>query len=378
MSRKMRILFVCSSMTGGGAEQVVLHLLRTFDREKFVLELALFSATGSLYPNVPADVPIHSLEGLGAARSVLQLRRRLLGLIHDSRIDVMNCHMAESSRAVVRALIGTRRPPIALVEHAVPSRYMGEKGGWLRRMAFRLETAFLYRQANVVVAVSAGVGREVRSLYGIPQQRIRVIRNGVQRRPALEETRSPLSQIISAGRLVQVKGLDVLLRAFAIVRKKADSQLVIFGEGPERGALQSLAEALAVAPYVRFPGFVPDFWSHLGADALFVLSSRSESSSLVLVEAMQRGLPVVSTRCPYGPEEVIHDGIDGLLVPIDDPASLAQALLRLLSNQAEARMLAAAGRRAVLQYSVEAMVCEYQNLLLGLGASRLDESGEKL
>jgi glycosyltransferase involved in cell wall biosynthesis len=255
---------------------------------------------------------------------------------------------------------------------------MGEKGGWLRRMAFRLETAFLYRQANVVVAVSAGVGREVRSLYGIPQQRIRVIRNGVQRRPALEETRSPLSQIISAGRLVQVKGLDVLLRAFAIVRKKADSQLVIFGEGPERGALQSLAEALAVAPYVRFPGFVPDFWSHLGADALFVLSSRSESSSLVLVEAMQRGLPVVSTRCPYGPEEVIHDGIDGLLVPIDDPASLAQALLRLLSNQAEARMLAAAGRRAVLQYSVEAMVCEYQNLLLGLGASRLDESGEKL
>ncbi len=368
MHREIRVLFVCTSMTGGGAERVVVHLLRKLDRRRFRPELALFSRSGELLSEIPDDVMTHSLEGLAPAGRVRSLRQRLVGLIRDSSVDVVLCHMAETNRAVSRALVGAGSVPVILAEHGVPGRTISEKGGWLRRFAYRVETGYLYRRASAIAAVSEGVRREICTTYRVAPDRVRIIRNGVAQSPLLN-TSVAVRHIVAAGRMVPVKGFDVLIRAFALVRQSVTCQLTIYGDGPMKRDLQALSCKLGVDRDTRFPGFVKEFWGQVGDGAAFALSSRSEAFPLVLIEAMQRGVPVISTRCPYGPGEIITDGENGSLVPVDDHEAMAKAMLRLLTDADYAQRLASRARESAARYSVEAMVSEYEELIASLASA---------
>lgn len=140
--------------------------------------------------------------------------------------------------------------------------------------------------------------------------------------------------ITAMGRLVEQKGFDILIRAFAIVNKKyRDYFLKIFGEGSERETLQNLIDDLELQKFVQLCGTKSDAINDIANSEIFVLSSRYEGMPNALIEAMAAGTACISTDCKFGPSELINDGKNGLLVPVDDVEVLAEKILFLIENK---------------------------------------------
>ena len=163
-------------------------------------------------------------------------------------------------------------------------------------------------------------------------------------------TGAPL--VVAMGRLHANKAFDVLLRA---VEQVHDCYLWIAGEGPLRAELEELAAHLAVKPRVRFLGWRDDIAALYASGDIFVCPSRHEPLGNVVIEAWAAAKPVIACAA-QGPRQLIADGIDGLLTPIDDDKALAAAIRRLAADPAAAAVLAAAGRKAYEDRFTEAAV----------------------
>jgi glycosyltransferase involved in cell wall biosynthesis len=170
--------------------------------------------------------------------------------------------------------------------------------------------------------------------------------------------------IVAAGRLVAQKGFDLLVDAFApIAARHPEWEVRIYGGGQDKAALQRQIEARGVADQVRLMGSTRELGAALAQGSLFVLSSRWEGFGLVIVEAMSRGLPVVSFDCPRGPSDIITDGRDGLLVPEQDTAALGAAMERLIDDVATRKAMGAAALERARDYDADAIAARWASLL---------------
>ncbi len=212
------------------------------------------------------------------------------------------------------------------------------------------------RQAAANVAVSESL-RAAMVALGVAPDRVRVLRNGVDLirfRPGPRPQPAGTSRILlSVGRLVPLKGHDILLRALA---ELPDCRLWIVGEGPERGRLQALAAELGVADRVDFHGALPqDRLPALYAAAdLLLLASDNEGWPNVLLEAMACGTPVVATAVG-GIPEVIAEPVAGRLVRERRPAAFVQAIRALLAELPAAERVRDYAARFGWQPTVDAM-----------------------
>lgn len=175
--------------------------------------------------------------------------------------------------------------------------------------------------------------------------------------------------IVAAGRLSRQKGFDLLVRAFApIARRHPEWQLRIYGGGPERDALRALIRELGLHDTVLLMGAARDIGDALAHGSVFALSSRYEGFGMVVVEAMSRGLPVVSFDCPHGPAEIITHGRDGVLVAPEDVDALSAALESLVADPARRAQLGAAARETARAYEPGVVAAQWRELLAGLGS----------
>jgi glycosyltransferase involved in cell wall biosynthesis len=172
---------------------------------------------------------------------------------------------------------------------------------------------------------------------------------------------SGLPLVLGIGRLSREKGFDLLICAAAEARRPF--RLILLGEGPGGKGLRELAGRLGVADRVEFPGFQGNPYAWLRAAAAFVLPSRYEGFPNSLLEAMALGVPCVATRCPTGPEEIVTDDVDGLLVPVEDPGALAAAIDRLLGDPELRERLGRAARERVRAYDAPGMVRRFESLI---------------
>jgi glycosyltransferase involved in cell wall biosynthesis len=151
----------------------------------------------------------------------------------------------------------------------------------------------------------------------------------------------------TVARLDAVKGLDILLRAFArVLERLPEARLLVVGDGPEARALHDLARGLGLRDRVIFTGAIPAAARCLPALDLYVSASRREGLPLAVLEAMACGLAVVATRVT-GHVDLIEDGMTGVLVPPEEPAALAAAAMALLQDPARRRAMGQAGRERV-------------------------------
>ena len=141
-----------------------------------------------------------------------------------------------------------------------------------------------------------------------------------------------------------------------------DWTLRIYGSGPERAALERAAAGLPV----ELPGRTGRLGAALAAGSLFALSSRWEGFGLVLVEAMGKGLPVVSFDCPRGPSDIVGHGEDGLLVPPEDVGALTAALLELIEDPVRRARMGAAARATARRYEPAGIVPRWDAMLRDL------------
>lgn len=226
-------------------------------------------------------------------------------------------------------------------------------GRYSYRSVLRRWTASL---ADGHTAVSDAVREAMTGVLGVPPDRVRTIRNGVDV-SAFPDVASPLAslpavRLLSVGALSPEKSFGILVDALARLGDPG-AILTILGEGPGRPALEARIRAAGLAGRVRLPGHVPDIRPHLARADLYVQSSVREGLSNALLAAMAAGLPVVATEVG-GTGEAVVPGETGWLVPPGRPEELAAAIRRLIGSPEEARRMGAAGRRrAEARFSVD-------------------------
>jgi glycosyltransferase involved in cell wall biosynthesis len=225
------------------------------------------------------------------------------------------------------------------------------KGDWLWQHAPQL-VAQAYPEADAIVANSYGVAMDLAETTGLPTSSMTTIFNPVVNAALQEKSRAPVDHpwfapgmppvILGAGRMHPQKDLQMLVKAFAKVRETREARLVILGEDAKHGVreeLLTLAAALGVSDDLDLPGFVENPFAFMAKAGVFALSSRYEGCPNVLIEALACGCPVVSTRCPHGPDEILRDGEFGALVNVGDHAAMARALGASLDQSHDKRRL---------------------------------------
>ena len=229
----------------------------------------------------------------------------------------------------------------------------------------------LYPQADGIITVSHGAADDLAHVLDLPFDRIDVIYNPIVT-PELHERAGRMVDhpwfaagappvIIGVGRLDPEKDFLTLLRASNIVRRNRNVRLMILGEGPERFALESLAQELGMTGVVTLPGFVENPLPFIANASVLVLTSRFEGLSNVLIEALACGTPVVATDCPGGPTEILGGGRYGKLAPVGDFKEVARAIEGTLENPPDPMFLKSAAER----FSVDAIARQYLKVLIG-------------
>ena len=170
-------------------------------------------------------------------------------------------------------------------------------------------------------------------------------------------------RVITIGRYAYQKGYDMLLRAWAVVvRDFPDWQLAIYGMGDQSGCRQLMRELSLDTNQCQLNGPVNDVTREYLNSSVFVLSSRFEGFGLVLIEAMSCGVPVVSFDCLSGPDEIITDGKDGLLVPVGDVQTLADRMKSLMRDTTLREHLAVHARQRSEDFRIEKIAARWVQL----------------
>lgn len=166
--------------------------------------------------------------------------------------------------------------------------------------------------------------------------------------------RPPSTEFLGVGRLSPQKGFDLLIEAFALIADRhPEWTLRIDGRGGELGRLRDLVERLGLQDRVVVPGVFDDVQDLMARSAALVLSSRFEGFGIVLIEAMDAGLPVIAFDCEHGPRELITDRHDGVLVPAGDVRALADAMHSFIEDPGGHDDLVRNARRTARSYSPE-------------------------
>ena len=366
---RTKVMFVIPSLVGGGAERLTVLLLEHIDRERFQPSLVLFEDHCNYC--VPEDVPITCLNKK-RCYDLPRLICRLARIYEKDKPDVVLGFMNYANLiAVLARKISSAKPHMLLSEVNYASINLRQRPGF-RPVMWAIPR--LYPQSDGVICISNGVANDLVANFGVPREKIKVIYGmvDIDRILALAEEdvdhpwfapkERPVIAILA--RLVARKGHPYLLKAFARVTAKCPSRLVILGEGEERGALEELAKHLGVEKDVAFLGFQENPFKYIVQSDIFVLSSLWAGFELVIIEAMACGVPVVSTRCPSGPEEIITYGVNGLLVPVANEGALAEAMLQLLIDKDFATELAQAGRKRAQDFAVQKITRQYEEAFL--------------
>jgi len=368
---KSKLLFVIPSLINGGTQQVLVQLVNSLDKNKYDILLVLFEDIfdykEELDPSI-IMVFLHKKDKWGIFKLVFRLRK----IMCDFKPNVVMSfsHYANIVAALPTFLI-KKEFKFIVCEHSYSPKYLPDVGlKHLRSCLMKIS----YARADKIVAVSKGIKEAIETDFNVKSEKIAVIHNPI----SLEEIRSKsqketgytyfkdknVNVIISVGRLSKEKRFDILLRAFALVkREKENVRLVILGKGKMQKELETLASRLDIDKCVDFVGFQSNPFAWVSKADMFVLSSDFEGFPMVLLEAMACGVPVISTDCLSGPGEIITNGKNGILVPTGDEEALAGAILDLVGNDEKRKRLSEEAKKRIREFEVDKIIKQYSELL---------------
>lgn len=355
----MRVLQVIETGGPGGAETVFARLASGLAQRGHGVSCMV--ADGSW---LPGELTRRGLPHRLMPRSGAPVDGALLGAIRAAirqhQADLVHAHLFEGAVYAGLAARLEGVPCVATLHGQVDVRQRGAKA-WAKQLLFR-------RTVQRVVAVSEALKRDLEGALRVPAANFRVVVNGVPVGAAPGELPSGADsapRLLAIGNIRRPKDYPTLLDTLALLVARFPAlRLDVVGQPDREGLFESLqaqAASLGVSSHVTFHGFVADPSPLLAQAHCLVLTSTQEGFSLATIEAMLAGVPVVATRSG-GPEEILEHGRTGLLVPVGEPAAIADAITQLLSAD---RTLAIALRTAARAHAAErfsevAMVERYE------------------
>jgi glycosyltransferase involved in cell wall biosynthesis len=230
----------------------------------------------------------------------------------------------------------------------------------------------MVRRADILVGNSKETGRQLAERLNVDPRNVRAIWNpididhieSISKEPLPAKHPRDVASILAVGRLDQVKRPDILVKAFALTREKIAVQLWLCGDGPLSASVEVQIRNLGLQDDVALLGFDPNPYRWMANADLFILTSDFEGFPNALIEAQALGLPAVATRCPTGPDEIVKDGVTGLLVPVGDVDVLAAAIFDLLFDEDRRRRMGAAAReRARELFDHRKIIVQWEDVL---------------
>jgi glycosyltransferase involved in cell wall biosynthesis len=332
------IAFFLPTLSGGGAERVIMNLAEGMAERGRPVDLVVAAANGVFLNQLPPAVRLVDLH----ASRVLRSLGPLTTYLRRERPRVLVSSMSHANLvALWAARLARRDTPVMVTVHNTMSQSTPQQGRVAAALWPRLLRTF-YPWADGVIAVSQGAADDLARTSGLSRDRVQVVYNPVITPAMMAIARQAPDHpwfaagqppvILSAGRLTRQKDFPTLMRAFAEVRRRRAGRLMILGEGEERPRLEALAGELGLDGDVALPGFRDNAMAYMAGSALFVLSSAWEGLPTVLIEALASGTRVVSTDCPSGPREILQQGRLGALVPVGDAAALSRAMIDALDR----------------------------------------------
>jgi len=358
------VLLVSNSLEPGGAERVISGMANFWAGKGWRVTLATF--TGPQVPDFHALAPTVERRWLDDGRrigsrsamlaAVWARVRTLRELLRELRPDAVVSFIDVANVLTLIAAFGLGLR-VVVSERGSPDRTLAS-GLYPLALHWQWLVRALYRRATAVTALNAATADWVGKRCGVS---VHVIPPALRALPVPTGVRE--CRIVFIGRLHRVKGVDVLLRAYARVRPAWPGwRLTLIGDGPEKEALGRLSRELGVENDVEFLEPVLEVEHWMARAGLVVLPSRSEAFGNVLLESMAMGAAVISTDCA-GPMSLIADGENGRIVPADDEAALAAAMRELVGDRALRDRLGREATRVRHRYRQDLIMDTWESLL---------------
>ncbi len=354
----IRVLHVHGGAIHCGASEHILNLARALEGSPVEIRLAVLKdgAVRRKAEDLGLPVLLVQRKFRGDPTVVLRLAR----LMRRERIDIVHTHTLNSNFYGRLAAILARTPAIVTTVHTeLPKVIADDYPSKLIQRLILWFNGFMNRYAERLITVSETM-RKFLLEWGVRGDKITVIYNGIDTNAIRREKFLILEvnkrlefsgncDIIvgNAGRLVPVKNFEMFIRAARLlIDRGCAATFVIIGDGPNRQQLEELTKSIGLEKKLHFLGWRNDFTRALSSADICVVTSRTETTSLVALQAMALGRPVIATNVASLPEVVV-DGETGFLVPLDDDSALADAIGRLVESPEMRERLGVAGRRRV-------------------------------
>ncbi|WP_106227549.1 glycosyltransferase family 4 protein [Jezberella montanilacus] len=348
----MKLLLIVSSMHAGGAERVASTLVNAWAaRGDEVTLLITYSGRGEcVYPLDERVRVVWLADHLARNHSILAPLSRLITLRRIIKKSGANLAISFLTNVNVASIVATRglNLPLIVCERTNPS--IVNNVGWLltklRQLTYRFATRVNVQAVPTVFGLRSMVPA-MRCVDVIPNPLpAELINHSTFADVVASELK--IKQVVAMGRLSADKQFDVLIEVFSrVAQAYPDWQLTIWGDGPERLALEAQVLQLGLQARVKLPGRTKQAWQSLASGQIFGMTSRVEGFPNVLLEAMALGLPCITYDCPSGPAELTESGISGYLIGMNDKEGFVQALKQLMDDAQSRSELGQRGAESV-------------------------------
>jgi glycosyltransferase involved in cell wall biosynthesis len=328
------VTILIPDLNGGGAERVIVTLANEFVNKGIRVNLLLVKKTGPYISELDSRVRIISL---GSKRNIYSIYPLICYLKLSRPTYLLSTLFITNFIAVLAVKIARVDTKIFLRE-AITVSVNDKSYGKLLSLLFRIMRNWSLNRANLVIAPSVGVAKDLQEYCKLTKEKIKVIYNPIDLVKCYQNSKenckildglpSGKKIVLGMGRLLDQKDFSTLINAFAISNRLSDSILVILGEGKNRDSLYKQACDLNIQDDVFLPGFVHNPYPLIARSDVFVLSSRYEGMPNALIQAVCFKKQVVSTNCPSGPSEILNGGEFGYLVELQDVKGMADGICK--------------------------------------------------
>ncbi|MFD2823585.1 glycosyltransferase family 4 protein [Lacinutrix iliipiscaria] len=329
MKRK-KIAFIIPSLKAGGAERVVSSLANQLINEFDIVIVVLYKCTP--FYSIDSKVKIAYAKNLyNSTPSFFQSLRNHYDLIKKSKTIIKDFNADviigfTTSANIYSVIIAKQLKIPSIISERIHPKYGSISNFWVK------VRKYVYPKTNALVIQTNDIRNYFKSF--VHNNKISIINNPLSDELANQklENVSKKNHIICVGRLEHQKNQELLINAFSNI-ERGNWQLLLIGEGHKREQFQNLINQLNLNDSVKLLGNSKDISKYYNSAKIFVLPSNYEGFPNALIEAMYFGMACISTNCPSGPSEIINDGENGFLIPVNDQLQLEKKLTILLENE---------------------------------------------